>query len=296
MISLVASTALLAPHVTRTAHADPVPTDTPSIFIGSAYHVNVTADSTNTSGYILYINDSHLNNQPNLNLQVTQVWPNNYDPHPIGVWYDGDQWTVFNEDIQPIPLGTSFHISIQGMQSGFYYYFIQLTASADNTNGAATYIDNRLVNGDPTARIFVTQVWTGTYNPHEVGVYYDDSYGRWEIFNEDLAPIPIGATFHLLLIPNTPVSLVGASYYVHDHQATSANTDGYITYLDWSPINGQPDANLRVAQFQDNTCYPCVYNPHTIGIWYDDSAGQWTIYNVDGTAIPIGAEFIVTGI
>jgi hypothetical protein len=44
----------------------------------------------------------------------------------------------------------------------------------------------------------VTQLWTGVYNPHPVGVFYTG--GKWTIFNEDLAAMPVGAKFNVLVI------------------------------------------------------------------------------------------------
>src|SRR5690348_16205870 len=73
---------------------------------------NLTTTQSNTSGYLTTIDNACTNGYPSENPQVVQVWPNNYDPHPLGVWYNNyaNKWTVFNEDIQPIPLGTTFTI------------------------------------------------------------------------------------------------------------------------------------------------------------------------------------------
>ena len=37
-----------------------------------------------------------------------------------------------------------------------------------------------------------------------------------------------------------------------------------------------------------------VINNHTVGVWYDSTAGQWVIYNVDQAPMPVGAQFFIT--
>jgi hypothetical protein len=36
-----------------------------------------------------------------------------------------------------------------------------------------------------------------------------------------------------------------------------------------------------------------VYNAHNIGVWYDSSLDQWSIFNQDGANMPDGAAFNV---
>jgi len=40
-----------------------------------------------------------------------------YNNHPIGVWYDGTEWTIFNEDIDTIATGASFNVLVAGDKS-----------------------------------------------------------------------------------------------------------------------------------------------------------------------------------
>ncbi|MEO8538787.1 MAG: hypothetical protein ABI577_03535 [bacterium] len=72
------------------------------------------------------------------------------------------------------------------------------TATVGNTSNHVTAIDNPATNNNPTAMLIVTQYWEGTYNPHEIGVFY--SGGKWRIFNEDIATLPVGAEFNVLVI------------------------------------------------------------------------------------------------
>lgn len=86
------------------------------------------------------------------------------------------------------------------------------TATVANTNVAScasdqcTLLDNPLINGNPNAILIVTQRYnegessSGVYNAHAVGVWYAPVQGKWTIFNQDLAAMPDGAKFNVLVI------------------------------------------------------------------------------------------------
>jgi hypothetical protein len=251
----------------------------------------VTATSANTQGYIMAINSPNTNNGPNLNIQVTQVWPGNYDSHPTAVYYNTlvGEWDIFNEDGAAIPLGTSFNLSVAPNDNAGYFQF---TATASNLNGDSMFIDNAQVNNHPNAVLFATQNWTGTSNPHEIGVWYDAFAQKWAVFNEDGAMLPAGATFNLVL-ENPPYP----NPYAYTYVATAANTTGYLTFINGSNFTNQPNAIPQVTQVWDaqGTC-GCVSNNHPIAVWYDTSAGEWVIYNADQATMPVGAAFFVEAI
>ncbi len=77
-------------------------------------------------------------------------------------------------------------------------------ATSESVSSNSTYLDNRLINGNPDAVLSVTQNWNpgggdGTYNDHPVGVWYDEGAGRWAIFNQDRAPMPERAAFNVVV-------------------------------------------------------------------------------------------------
>jgi hypothetical protein len=67
-------------------------------------------------------------------------------------------------------------------------------------SGYCTIIDHPLTNGDATAILIVTQNWSvnEVFNAHPIGVWYDGTH--WQIFNQDLAAMPAGAAFNVLVI------------------------------------------------------------------------------------------------
>ena len=103
-----------------------VPNTAFNVFVPNAGNnvFTVTATPSNTGGsYILYMDNAVTNNDSNAILIVTQDWnPNGnlsgvYNNHPIGVWYDGTEWTIFNEDIDTIATGASFNVLVAGDKS-----------------------------------------------------------------------------------------------------------------------------------------------------------------------------------
>ena len=162
------------------------------------------ATTANISGSGTAINNPLVNSNPNAVLLVTQNWnPNGnggvFDPHPVGVAYDNGSWVVFNEDGAAMPPQASFNVHVLMTSNS---NFVQTTNAANMKNGG-TVIDNSLINNNPQAIIFVTQLWNpaggnGVYNSHPVGVAFNGT--NWEIVNEDQTPIPQGASFNVVIV------------------------------------------------------------------------------------------------
>ena len=81
-------------------------------------------------------------------------------------------------------------------------------ATRGSTSANSTYLNNRLINGNPDAVLSVTQNWNprgvgGTYNDHPVGVWYDATAKRWAIFNQDRSAMPEGAAFNVVVAAPT---------------------------------------------------------------------------------------------
>lgn len=77
-------------------------------------------------------------------------------------------------------------------------------ATPGNVSANSTYLDSPLTNGNPDALVSVTQNWNpggdgGTYNDHEIGVWYDSSREKWAIFNQDRADMTEGLAFNVIV-------------------------------------------------------------------------------------------------
>jgi hypothetical protein len=97
----------------------------------------------------------------------------------------------------------AIHVSGAGTNSNTAA-FIQVATSA-NTSSYITTINNSLCNGDPNAILIATHQFSppgisGNYETHPFSVWYNGS--KWTIYNDDLAAIPVGMSFNVLIIKN----------------------------------------------------------------------------------------------
>lgn len=251
--------------------------------------------SANTSRNSTFLDEPSINGEPHAIFGVTQAWnppgsPGRYNPHEIGVWYDdtSGRWAVFNQDRTTMPVGASFHVLLPN--SGAW----QFTAKATplNTTGDRIVLDHQSLNGNAYRTPMVTQVWNpggggGVYNDHAIGTVYDRPTGRWQIFNQDGAAMPVGAAFHVIVAdPNH----TGGS--ASTHEATTASIVANRTFLDHAVLNGNPDATLTVTQVWNPGGRTFgVHNAHPIGVYYDQIVGRWAIFNEDLAAMPVAAAF-----
>ncbi|MGH8615520.1 MAG: DUF7452 domain-containing protein, partial [Gammaproteobacteria bacterium] len=205
-----------------------------------------------------------------------------YNVHPVGVWYDASagKHSIFNQDFATMSIGAAFNYRVEvATPRGPMIH----TTTADNGINNWTVIDHPLANGKPNAVLQVTQNWNpngvgGTYNNHNIGVWYDGA--RWAIFNQDLAQMPIDAAFNVR---------VGLGYV---HKATASNIIGHRTVLDNAQFNGKPGISILVTPNWNPGGVGRVYDDHPIGVWYNGS--KWEIFNQDLGAMPAGAAFNVT--
>jgi hypothetical protein len=230
-----------------------------------------------------------LNDNPNAIVLASHNWnPGNtagtYNDRPFGVWYSGgqSQWAVFNQDFAPKPAGTDFNVLIPSPGDDTFVH----SATAGNTSGQLTYIDQPSLNGNPEAAVLVTQNWnpsgtSGTYNNHPIGVYYINATGRWAIFNQDLANMTLGAAFNVTMRQPDQRTFV--------HTADAGSITSNWTSLDNYLSNENPYALVFATHNWDPNDVG-VYNEHEIGVWYD-FGNQWAVFNQDEAAIPDGASF-----
>ena len=178
----------------------------------------------------------------------------------------------------PAPAGAARHLFVH-------------TATASNTFLDTTTIDYPPINGDPEAVVIVTQVWNpgggpGIYNAHEIGVSYSSTTGRWSIYNQDFAAMPLGASFNVWV----GMRVAGGSFL---HTATAGNTVAATTFLDHPGLNGCPFANLQVTHYRNPGGGSGPRNDHPIALIYSTPAEQWTIHNQDSLSFALGAAFNV---
>ena len=163
------------------------------------------ATDANSRGDYTYLDDPGINGDPDA-VALVEAAPGEggagadaYD-HNVGVWYEpvAGRWAVFNQDRAAVAAGAAFSVTVPPASESFVHRF----DAPDDLPANDTYLDDPSVNGRPEANVSVTQNWNpggggGVYNDHPVGVRYDAGRGRWQIFNQDLAPIRDGAAFNV---------------------------------------------------------------------------------------------------
>lgn len=241
--------------------------------------------ATTVSGDTTFINNALTNDNPNEIVFVTPNWNpggagGTYDNHNIGVYFNPEIGLsgIFNQDIATMPIDAAFNVLVLVPSSDIFVH----TATADN----ATILDNALTNSHPNAIAFVTPNFNpggggGMYYNHNFGVWYDGLW--WEIFGQDLAAMPVGAAFNVLL-PDPDAD-------VFVHKASAANTTLHTTTIDYPLTNVHPNAIIILTPNYNPGEVGGTYNDHPTGVYY--YGGRWVIFNQDISVMPVGAAFNV---
>lgn len=209
-----------------------------------------------------------------------------YDSVPVGVWYDSSnsKWGIFQENSSTMPAGASFNVLV--MPSTSANVFVQ-TATAGNSAGDTTYINNSSTNGAPGAVLQATQVWNpggvgGVYNDHPVGVWYDGS--GWAVFQEDTSSMTSGASFNVLV--GTTGTGGGKAT---TSKATSSNRSGDTTYVNSSVTNGDSNAFVLDTPNWNPKGVGGTYDSSVTGVWYN--APKVGVFNETGATMASNEAF-----
>ena len=172
-------------------------------------------------------------------------------------------------------------------------HFVWRVTASSKTFPNAANITNPAARNDPNALVFVTP----TYNPGAtcpchldetpVGVFYDTSTNRWQIFHESkTAPMQVGTAYNVLILPH-------ATSNAFRWTAQAGNTSKNTTFLSSGVTDSRPNAKILVTQVLNLN--PVTYNDDDVAVGYDHSSGgRWGIFNdLYSSTMPVGAEFNV---
>jgi hypothetical protein len=235
-----------------------------------------TATAANTTGDATHINSAPTDGTPNAVLFVTQDITTGFaDNHPYGVYYDGSEWAIFNEDLAPMPVGAQFFVLAFSREGPTDY---ELTANPAIISGDTAFINNIKTDEKPNAQIQVTQNWDPghVYNAHNPGVLYDGA--RWGIINEDQSPMGIGPSFNVLIGSPNPVGSVLAL-----QKASNSNSSGNASSVNNSHSNNDPDALIFVTANYDPRGQGGTYDDSPLSIGYSPVFGKWQVQNRVGS-------------
>jgi hypothetical protein len=254
----------------------------------------------------VWFDNPFTNGNPSARVLVTQNWnPNgvagHFNPHNIGVWYDGKRWRIFNQDGAAMPFGASFNVRIEGNAP---------PVVAPASSSSRVYIDDAAANSNPYAVVLATarlnsQVSRfgssmGVYNPHPIGVDYDSQKKRWFIFNEDFAPINAYASFNVKIYGHEDASfkvnmghtfqrIVDVKTGVSIVQDARRNVDHNFMLIDTWFSKGHPSANAFITHNASQS----ALNAHPTGVAYDVGIRRWIVFNEDQAIMRDDAAFNV---
>jgi Tol biopolymer transport system component len=198
--------------------------------------------------------------------------------HPVGVFFDlpgssDGRWRIANQSAtDPMPVGAAFNVAAKG---------VSYPATVANVRGNSMYLENWQAPNDPAALLFVTpnpypSPGPGVYNNHPLGVWYDAGAGKWAIFNQDMAAIPVGVLFTVLVETAAAVTM--------DKIAFTSNRDSslqvYVMRSDGTDqrrLTSPPIGNAKVALSPDGTRIAFVSDL--------SGSNQLKVINTDGTGL-----------
>ena len=158
-----------------------------------------------------------------------------------------------------------------------------LTTTAANISSAKALIDLPGLSGNTNAIIIATPLGnTKTMNPHPTGAwYYSD---KWNIFNCDFAPMPVGMTYKVQYFLNP-----GTNQFLHLVTQGNLGTDG--SYIDNPALNNKPNVQFSIFPNHSPVRAGSWLNSHEAKTGYSASAGKWYITNINGQPMLKGCAY-----
>jgi hypothetical protein len=142
------------------------------------------------------IDDPALNGNAQAIVVATRFATPGSSTSAVGAWYDGAHWWLYNENLAPMgPAETFFYAEGTGFGGSAVH------DAANDYQGIGLYLDDARVNGDPDAVVVPLHAFTGAYNASPLGVWYDQSLGKWVVYNEDGSALAAGQTIHYVTVP-----------------------------------------------------------------------------------------------
>jgi hypothetical protein len=157
--------------------------------------------AANTSNNSTWLNAEGVNGNPNAVIIVEyDAATRAANPHPVGVWYDGNKWAVFNQDLAPMPAGINFNLTWKNAEASAFF----IKASSANLINGKMAIDAAALNNNPSAGFYASQVWNpggvgGVYNNADISVVFDKSLLKWLVQNANGSALPEGAAFSIII-------------------------------------------------------------------------------------------------
>lgn len=135
--------------------------------------------------------------------------------YPVGVWNNGVNCYIFNEDRSPMKEGIKFKV-IYSLKSDSSNFLFQ--ADIYTLKGDVAYIDKPSLNNNPGAVILasMSENPSGVYNRSEIAFKYDDKEQKWYVYNLDKTPIPKDLGMYIIVQKPTFVKTITKTPVIKD--------------------------------------------------------------------------------
>jgi hypothetical protein len=165
-----------------------------------------TTEANNTGGHVTTIDNAQTNGKGDAIAIVTQCY-GKYNTSPVGLWWNNGKWAIFNENLSAMPIGTKFNVLVLKGENAKKYGEFSAAATQQKVEASnrkmphVMAIDNASSNNNPSAFVFATHRWVGTYSIHPTGVWY--SAGKWTVFNENQQEMKMNNNFNIVTFSKT---------------------------------------------------------------------------------------------
>lgn len=144
-----------------------------------------------------------LNNNPTAIIFVAPILENglNLNPHPIGVYYFKNQWSIFNLDQRPIPEGAKFNVEYVAKPDSTHFQYL-ITRENLQKDGSAV-IDFITIN-NPNAQLrfipcWVPELHVAVVNRDEVNIQFNNETGKWYVSNINKKPLFARIAYNIIV-------------------------------------------------------------------------------------------------
>ena len=155
------------------------------------------------------INLPELNANRNAIVFAIPITENGYEyPHPIGVHFINNKWSIINLDQQSMPAGSKFtvqYFSKPDLQLQFVH-----TVSMENLagNNTRSFIDHAGLNDNPQAQFrFISNGNGNGNNMYNIRIGFDSSAGKWYVYSIKKRPLDTNIAFNIILTSKSDVTI-----------------------------------------------------------------------------------------
>ena len=160
-----------------------------------------TTELSNTSAHITMLDNALTNGKGDVVVIATQNW-GKYNTSPVGMWWTNGKWAIYNENRQPMPIGTKFNVLV--LRSDVARKMGTLSATAfkhqvEVTNRPMNHVtsfDQSSTNNNVNATVFTTTRWAGKYDVNPTGVWWNNN--KWTVFNQNRAELEPNTNFNVV--------------------------------------------------------------------------------------------------